>query len=150
MPIAKPAINLNALGLGFASQAQFIALARAFEDVGVSAYAGAAPLIYTNSILATAARILATEGYHAGNLRLHAALYLAPTTALDGADTPPPPTGTKFFPTNSLGLPPVRTPGQVLNLVYGGTASATQGGFFPAGVNGSINTSTAADLNNNT
>jgi hypothetical protein len=149
-PIAKPAINLNALGIGFASQQQFIAVARAFEDVGVSAYAGAAPLIYTNSILGYAARILATEGYHAANLRLHAALYQAATTAVDGADTLPPPSGTKFFPTNSLGLPPVRTPGQVLNIVYGSAANATSGGFFPNGVNGTLNTSTAADPNNNT
>src|SRR5262249_44908209 len=44
-PVAKPAINLNALGAGFESQEEFIALARAFEDVGVTAYGGAAPLI---------------------------------------------------------------------------------------------------------
>ncbi len=41
-PIAKPAINLNALGTGFESQEAFINVARAFEDVGVSAYGGAA------------------------------------------------------------------------------------------------------------
>ena len=44
-PIAQPAINLNALGIGFGSLAEFLTLARAFEDIGVSAYAGAAPLI---------------------------------------------------------------------------------------------------------
>jgi hypothetical protein len=148
MPIAKPAINLNALGLGFQSQQQFIALARIFEDIGASAYAGAAPLIYTNSVLATAARILAVEGYHAANLRLHSALYLAAGVQLDGADTVPPPTGTKFFPTNANGLSPVRTPGQVLYLAYGNAANATQGGFFPGGVNGTLNTSTAAATSN--
>lgn len=44
-PIAKPAINLAALGTGFANEAQFLTLARVFEDIGVSAYggAGAAP-----------------------------------------------------------------------------------------------------------
>ena len=42
-PVAKPAINLNALGIGFAGLTDFLQLARAFEDVGVSAYAGAAP-----------------------------------------------------------------------------------------------------------
>jgi hypothetical protein len=31
MAVAEPAINLNALGIGFASQAQFLTLARAFE-----------------------------------------------------------------------------------------------------------------------
>jgi hypothetical protein len=143
-PIAKPAINLSALGIGFQSQEQFISLARIFEDIGVSAYSGAAPLITTNSILATAARILAAEAYHAANLRLHAALYQAPGVMLDGADSVPPPTGTKYFPTNANGLPPVRTPGQVLYLAFGNAANATSGGFFPNGVNGNINGSTSA------
>jgi hypothetical protein len=44
-PVAKPAINLNALGIGFGGQTEFLTLARAFEDVGVTAYGGAAPLI---------------------------------------------------------------------------------------------------------
>ena len=143
-PIAKPALNLNALNSGFQSQEAFIALARAFEDIGVSAYGGAAPLITTNAILATAARILATEAEHTANLRLHASLYQAATAQLDGADSTPPPTGTKYFSTNATGLTPVRTPGQVLYLAYGNAANATSGGFFPNGVNGNINTSTAA------
>jgi len=36
-----------------------------------------------------------------------------------------------------------RTPGQVLFLAYG-AAGVTSGGFFPNGVNGVINTSSAA------
>jgi hypothetical protein len=143
-PVAKPAINLNALGTGFESQEAFIALARAFEDTGVSAYGGAAPLIQDKTILGYAARILATEAEHAANLRLHAVLYQAATKALDGADVTTPPTGTQYFSTNALGLTPVRTPGQVLNIVYGGAVSAAKGGFFPNGVNGNINTSSAA------
>ena len=83
MPIAKPAINLDALGIGFGSQEEFITLARAFEDVGVSAYGGAAPLISSKAYLGVAARILAAEALHTGNLRLHAALYQVPIKPVD-------------------------------------------------------------------
>src|SRR5579862_8747696 len=38
-PIAQPAINLDALGIGFGGVTDFLQLARAFEDVGVTAYA---------------------------------------------------------------------------------------------------------------
>src|SRR5580704_10930874 len=68
-PVAEPPINLGALGLGFASQAEYLTLARAFEDTGVSAYAGAATLLTGNNLQA-AAQILAVEAYHAGNIRL--------------------------------------------------------------------------------
>jgi hypothetical protein len=77
-PIAKPAINLDALGIGFGSQEEFITFARAFEDVGVSAYGGAAPLISSKTYLGVAARILTAEALHTGHLRLHAALYQVP------------------------------------------------------------------------
>jgi hypothetical protein len=140
-PIAKPAINLNALGTGFQSQEAFIALARSFEDVGVSAYAGAAPMIQSTTVLGYAARILAAEAEHTANLRLHASLYQAPTTAVDSQDILPPPTGMQYISTNSQGLVAVRTPGEVLAVVFGGNTHATSGGFFPAGVNGALNSS---------
>src|SRR5579883_1374702 len=143
-PVAKPAINLNALGTGFESQEAFIALARAFEDIGVTAYGGAAPLLQNKTILGAAARILAAEAEHVGNLRLHAALYRVPTMQLDPVDIPPPPTGTKYISVDNNGLTAVRTPGQVLYIAYGGKAGATSGGFFPSGVNGAANTSTGA------
>ncbi len=142
--IAKPAINLNALGVGFSSQAQFLTLARVFEDIGVTAYAGAAPLIESSVVLGYAARILAVEAFHAGNIRLQVAQNNINTTALDGADHIPPPSGTLYFNTDSNALCETRTPGQVLYLAFGGAANATSGGFFPSGVNGSINTSSAA------
>jgi hypothetical protein len=138
-PIAKPAINLNALATGFQSQEAFVTLARAFEDTGVSAYGGAAPLISSSTILGYAARILATEAEHTGNLRLHASLYQAPYYMLDALDTPTPPGGTNFI-SGSGGLTAVRTPGQVLSIVFGGP-NLTSGAFFPAGVNGNINAS---------
>ena len=143
-PIAKPAIKLDALGIGFNSQTEFLTLSRAFEDIGVTAYGGAAPLIQNKAILASAARILAVEAFHAGNIRLLIAQNSIPTTALDAVDHLPPPSGTLYFPTNTSALSEVRTPGQVLYLAYGNKANATSGGFFPNGVNGSLNTSSAA------
>jgi len=140
-PIAQPAINLNALGIGFASVAQFLTLARAFEDVGVTAYAGAAPLISSKTVLGYAAQILGTEAEHASNIRLQVAQLGVSTTLLDGVDVLPPPSGQNYFSVDSTGLVQTRTPGQVLYIVYGFMANVTSGGFFPNGVNGTINTS---------
>jgi Ferritin-like domain len=148
--IAKPAINLGALGIGFSSLNSFLTLARVFEDIGVTAYGGAAPLISSKVVLGYAARILAVEAYHAGNIRLQIAQAAIQTTALDGADHIPPPSGTLYFPTDNNALTEVRSPQQVLYLAYGG-ANMTSGGFFPSGVNGIFNTSsgTAATSDNN-
>jgi hypothetical protein len=148
--IAKPAINLGALGIGFSSLSSFLTLARAFEDIGVTAYGGAAPLISSKTVLGYAARILAVEAYHAGNIRLQIAQNNVQTTALDGADHLPPPSGSMYFPTDNNALTEVRTPQQVLYLAYGG-ANMSSGGFFPSGVNGLFNTSaaTAAVSDNN-
>jgi hypothetical protein len=137
--VAKPAINLDALGAVTDDQ-PFLALARAFEDVGVSAYGGAARYIQDRDILEAAARIALTEAYHAGNIRLIVALKGIPTTQLDRNDYPPPPSGRKYFTTSAIGLAKVRTPSMVLAIVYNGGAGTGSGGFFPNGVNGSINT----------
>ena len=45
--------------------------------------------------------------------------------------------------TNANAIAYSRTTGQVLNIAYITSAAATAGGFFPAGVNGTIATSTA-------
>lgn len=140
--IAQPAINLAALGIGFANQSQFLALARALEDIGVTAYGGAAPLIQNKTILGYAARILAVEAEHSGNIRAAVARLGVTTTALDGADHLPPPSGTQYFSTDSNALTEVRTPQQVLYLAYA-AANASSGGFFPNGVNGILNSSSA-------
>lgn len=111
-PIAEPTINLDALGTGFGSADEFLAVARALEDVGVTAYGGAAPLIQNRTVLSAAARILATEALHSGNIRLQVATLNIPTTALDGVDILPPPSGSKYFPVNdAAAMAEIRTPG---------------------------------------
>ncbi len=143
--VAKPNINLNALGFGFGNQADYLKLSRIFEDIGVTAYAGAAGLLTTPLVITTAARILAAEAEHVSTIRTQIARLNVPTAALDGADIIPPPSGSQlqYLSINtSNGLPAVRTAGQVLYLAYGMHAGATAGGFFPTGVNGPINTST--------
>lgn len=141
--IAKPAINLGALGIGFGNVNDFLTVARIFEDIGVTAYGGAAPLIQNKLILGYAARILAVEALHAGAIRLQVARSGIATKPLDGADHIPPPSGNLYFTTDSNALTEVRTPQQVLYLAYN-AANATSGGFFPSGVNGTLNTSSAA------
>ncbi|MGH9535496.1 MAG: ferritin-like domain-containing protein [Terriglobales bacterium] len=143
--VAKPAIDLNALGLGFGSFIEFINLARAFEDVGITAYAGAAPLISNKMYLGVAARILATEGEHSGNIRDLVILYEADDAPsakaigkLDSVDIPP--TDGIYFSVNYEGLVETRTPAQVLAILYHGSGK-TSGAFFPSGVNGAITSS---------
>ena len=140
-PIAKPSINLNAAGFGFGNLLEFLKLARIFEDIGVSAYGGAAalPFVANSPYIGTAARILAAEAEHVGNIRLQIArLNVTTAPALDGVDILPPPSGTKFISVDDNALSAVRTPGQVLYLAYGNVANVTSGGFFPTGFNGNI------------
>jgi len=135
-PIAKPAINLNAVGLGFGNQLEFVALTRAFTDTGTSAYAGSARLITEPDLQQASAQILAAEGYHAGNIRLQFLLLNAPTTLppLDAKDQPP--AAGNFFAGDTNSLAPARTAPEVALIVRG--ASATGGKFFPGGLNGNI------------
>lgn len=135
--IAKPSINLSALGIGFNNQNEFLTLSRAFEDVGVSAYAGAAPLIRNKDILATAARIALTEAQHAGAIRLLVSQTTGLTVPLVDANDVLPlgsPNG-KLFNVDGNGLSPTRTTSQVLKIVLAG--GDDRGGFYPDGFNGS-------------
>lgn len=141
-PIARPAMNYNALGFGTDSLVGFLKLAHIFEDAGVTAYAGSAASIQDKTVLTTSARILTVEAEHAAALRLLLYAENVSTPPLDGADIPLPPMG-KVFSTNDRGLSEIRTPQEVLYIAYGGAANATSGGFFPNGVNGNIKTSSA-------
>ena len=72
--IARPTLDLSGAnktsgGSATVTAANAIALLRMFEDLGVTAYAGAAPLL-SGSNLTYASQILAVEGFHAGALRL--------------------------------------------------------------------------------
>lgn len=135
--VPKPAINLDALGIGFSSDSSFLQLARAFEDTGVSAYAGAAPLLSGDNLQA-AAQILAVEAYHAGNVRLQVIQKSITSLAVDANDKPPA-APSAYFPTLTNGLAVKRTTSQVLAIVYAqSTPGSTSGGFFPQGVNGNI------------
>ena len=154
LAIAKPSINLNALGFGFGNQNEYLTLARIFEDIGVTAYAGAAYLLSTPLVIQTAARILAVEALHVGSLHTQIARLNVASPVLDGADLVPPPTGgqLQYLPVNpSNGLPALRSVPQVLALAYG-AVGVTQGGFFPNGINGAFygtpsgNKATSANL----
>ena len=132
--VKKPAINLNALGYGFSSVDNWLKLARQFEDVGVSAYLGAAPLISSKTYLAAAGAILSTEAFHSGAIRLGCIMNAVTSPAVDSLDVPP--TSTNVFDIDKNALAISRTTSQVLNIVYAGGSSS--GGFYPDGMNGVI------------
>lgn len=151
--LVKPGHTFDA----FACEENFLLAAFLFEDVGVTAYKGAAPLISNKTYLEAAAGILAVEAYHAANIR--AALYQrgdgkATVKLSDARDSLDGPTdddqgvidshgNANIVPTDANGIAYSRSPGQVLNIVYLTNKAATSGGFFPKGVNGEVNTSAA-------
>jgi hypothetical protein len=150
--VAKPNLNLNALGIGFGNQTDFLKVARILEDIGVTAYSGAAGMLKTPGIITTAARLLAAEAEHVGSIRTQVAVLKIASSALDGADLVPPPSGkqTQILSINlSNGLPATRTAGQVLYLAFGMKAGVNQGGFFPNGLNGAITTSSEPGTDSN-
>ena len=133
--VKKPAINLGALGYGFDSVNSWLKLARQLEDVGVSAYLGAAGLITSKTYLGAAAAILATEAQHSGSIRVIDVWNGVTSPAVDGMDVPPTPNTPYCVDSNALSIS--RTTSQVLNIVYAGGQSS--GGFYPQGMNGTIN-----------
>jgi len=135
----------------FANEDNFLLAAFIFEDVGVTAYKGAAPLIDNKTFLDAAAGLLSVEAYHAGIVRT--ALYSKglqdaarkisnARDSLDGKSDVDQGIGTtrvaNLTPTNAKGLTFSRTPGQTLNVVYLNPKSVSRGGFLPRGTNGTI------------
>ncbi len=82
MPVAAPGVDF---GQAFASRESFLETAYTFENLGVSAYLGAAPEIANPDILQAAAGIFGVECRHAailGNLRglpAEGGVYMSPT-----------------------------------------------------------------------
>ena len=143
----------------YADDNSFLLAAYIFEDVGVTAYKGAAgALINNKTYLEAAAGILAVEAYHAALVRT--ALYarglnvaslrtaadsisnlrdsVDGSTDLDQGISPTTQSGnlvSNIVPLDSNGLAFSRTPAQTLNVVYLNRSAVSSGGFFPAGIN---------------
>lgn len=164
--VSRPAIDLTnsfnaaaaAAGIGaafnpFADEDSFIVGAFTFEDVGVTAYHGAAGLLTDKTNLAAAAGILATEAYHAGEIRTLLAQLGTPyityanqistlrATAGGGNETSV--AGNTIVAADSNSISYDRTTDQVLHIVYLSPSAGvvSKGGFFPNGLNGTITAS---------
>ncbi|MBV8992837.1 MAG: ferritin-like domain-containing protein [Pseudonocardiales bacterium] len=161
--IVKPGHSFDA----FACEENFLLAAFLFEDVGVTAYKGASPLIQNKTYLEAAAGILATEAYHAANIRTslfttHSGvvgtglfgrdLRQAAGKLSDARDSLDGPSDddqgivdaqgqANIVPTDANSIAYSRSAPNVLNIVYLTPQQASSGGFFPQGVNGDITTS---------
>jgi hypothetical protein len=160
-PLAMPAIDLTAFGPAaaaaglpstftpFDNETDFLLGAFLFEDVGVTAYHGAAPLIANKTVLAGASGIMGTEAYHGALLRNQilakgaaaaeaAGMISTARDTLGGEGTDQ---GVYYdgminiAPTDPHATVFSRTVRLVLNIVYLGV-NARKGGFFPNGING--------------
>ncbi len=163
--VAMPNIDLmnsfnalaSAAGLGstfdpFASELNFLLGAFIFEDVGVTAYQGAAGLISSKTYLDKAVGIHNVEAYHAAAIRTRifqagpaaqaASQAIAATRAkLDGTGNDDIGVGVNsgaatIVDNDANGMTYARTTAQVLSIVYGGGSAG--GAFFPNGLTGNI------------
>jgi len=165
--IAQPNIDLmnsfnklaSAAGLGstfdpFASETNFLLGAFIFEDVGVTAYQGAAGLISSKTYLDKAVGIHNVEAYHAAAIRTR--IFQAGSTAqaasqaiaktrsmLDGTGNDDIGVGVTggaatIVDNDANGMTYARTTSQVLSIVYGGGTAGTGGAFYPSAMNGTI------------
>jgi hypothetical protein len=138
----------------FADEASFLVGAFVFEDVGVTAYHGAATLLTSKTYLGAAAGIMAVEGYHASTIRtaltylgdpyLTYANQISALRAAAGGGAEVPVSGSTIVPADANSIAFDRTTSEVLHIVYlNPTAGVVSGGgFFPNGMNGAITAST--------
>ena len=181
--VARPALDFTngfaALGTAagvsltpfdpFIDTNRFLLGAFVFEDVGVTAYRGAVPLL-TKANLMAATGLLAIEAYHAAEIRtriysnaiagsdntyltaankisvLRASIGGGAETQIgagsDGSSTVAANGLAALDTTNAIGFS--RNTNQVLHIVYGAASSNLGNGlFFPNGFNGNIKTSTS-------
>ncbi len=167
MAVDRPTIDLaagfaavgQAAGFGadwdpFSNELDFLLGGMLFEDVGVTGYKAAAPLITDKARQEDVAGVLAVEAYHMGMARSH--LFLAGATAQQAANAITAARGTlngepdieqgieingtaNFVPSDERGIAFGRTPQQVLQIVYlTPETGVSSGGFFPDGVNGDL------------
>jgi hypothetical protein len=160
--VDRPAIDLTnsfntaamAAGIGpafnpFADENSFIVGAFVFEDVGVTAYHGAATSILNKTYLGAAAGIMATEAYHAAEIRTLLAYLGAPyltyanqisalrATLSGGGEVAI--SGSTIVPADTNSIAFDRTTTEVLHIVYGaGAGAVSKGLFYPNGMNGTI------------
>jgi len=139
----------------FSSFNNFLLGAFVFEDVGVTAYLGAAPNLSSKTYLDAAAGIMAVEAYHAAEIRglirdtgisslITNANQISTLRATLGGGNERPLSDTAIAAcdtTNALAFS--RTPQEVLSIVYASpNGNVVSGGFFPQGLNGTINSTT--------
>jgi hypothetical protein len=165
--IVRPAIDFTAgfaaagraAGFGdnfspFTDELNFLLGGMLFEDVGVTGYKGATPLIKDKARQEDIAGVLAVEAYHMGMARSQ--LYQAGPTAQQAANAVTLARATlngdptieqgvvvdgraNFVPSDERGIVFSRTPQQVLQIAYlTSETGITSGGFYPNGVNGAI------------
>ena len=152
-PINQPALDYTLGGkMAITTQAQLLAVTRQFTSVGASAYTGGAQYLVINPLILTgASQILGAESQHMGGVNVLCALQGVVSPAVDTLDYPPVPPNKYFVLTPTTeptgpALGPIRTPSQVLGIVYGVStatttappAGITSGGFFPKGLNGNV------------
>jgi hypothetical protein len=165
--VDRPTIDFDAgftaaakgAGLGssfnaFENEMNFLLGGMLFEDVGVTAYAGAATALKEKEHLEAAAGILAVEAYHMGMARsqlyeMGEEAWKAANALSDARDKLDGPADkdqgirvdgkANIVPSNPDGIAFRRTPQEVLHIVYLTEQSGvSKGGFYPNGMNGTL------------